>query len=536
MQKLHVLAPLALALAAGCGSSTATGPAPTTANEPAVTGPVLTGTLVGHDGAPMALAHVTVDRGEPIEVGADGSFSVPLPPTGFAKASFTGVDHGDHTIGLWLDGQPVQVEVRLGTYAAPESYDGASVLQFTTADDGSLALGSTTPMTRRADGAMEATVDATGPVAYELRGITAQSGRSMNGTDRTAFRYDGDGNYANVVEPDADGKVHIVFDPAKANPAGVATTVAFTVPDGTVARVAAVFDAIGRERAAPSPEHGVEPEQVFAEQDPVVREARIIGMFASFGDEPKRDDALVALARRVIAEVPARSPLWKMSPGTALAAADAADDRAYAEQVVEGLGDDEAAAEMLFGMMWSARLDGREDDVATYYQTMTAKFADSPLARPAKMFDPARAIRPGNRVPEFDLVSFDEPTLHFTPAFFAGKAVLIEFWATWCNPCVAEMPTMHKAYDEFGPKGFTILSINVDDSADNVRAFRAADWKMPWSHVVLEGDAAAPVKQLFEANALPTQILIGPDGTIVGVDPTLRGAGIEAALTRLLGE
>jgi cytochrome c biogenesis protein CcmG, thiol:disulfide interchange protein DsbE len=78
---------------------------------------------------------------------------------------------------------------------------------------------------------------------------------------------------------------------------------------------------------------------------------------------------------------------------------------------------------------------------------------------------------PGSLAPDFALPNLDGRTVRLSE-FRGRKAVLLNFWATWCPPCRAEMPTMERAYREYGPRGLEILAVTIDAGrADGVRAF-----------------------------------------------------------------
>lgn len=115
---------------------------------------------------------------------------------------------------------------------------------------------------------------------------------------------------------------------------------------------------------------------------------------------------------------------------------------------------------------------------------------------------------------------------------FSGKVVLVDFWATWCPPCRAEMPDLVKLHRDLAPKGFTILGVAMDeDGAEAVRAFTALQ-PIPYP-VVLNGAAGAPAG--WPVPGLPTAYLIGRDGKLLrrwlgGKDPDELRAAAEAAL------
>ena len=94
---------------------------------------------------------------------------------------------------------------------------------------------------------------------------------------------------------------------------------------------------------------------------------------------------------------------------------------------------------------------------------------------------------------------------------YKGKVVLVDFWATWCGPCRAEIPDLVKLQARLGPKGFTILGVSMDDDVSEVAPFvKAMKINYP---VIVNGGERAP-KGWIEPG-LPTAYLIGRDGKIL---------------------
>ncbi len=82
----------------------------------------------------------------------------------------------------------------------------------------------------------------------------------------------------------------------------------------------------------------------------------------------------------------------------------------------------------------------------------------------------SRIIREGDRAPEFRLSSLDGKSVSLSD--FRGKVVMVHFWATWCPPCVEEIPTIEKLYRGLVGNDFAILAVSVDErGADAVRPF-----------------------------------------------------------------
>ncbi|MBC8191479.1 MAG: TlpA family protein disulfide reductase [Candidatus Marinimicrobia bacterium] len=118
---------------------------------------------------------------------------------------------------------------------------------------------------------------------------------------------------------------------------------------------------------------------------------------------------------------------------------------------------------------------------------------------------------------EYKTIKGDEGKL----SDFKGKYVLLDFWGTWCGPCVGEIPNLKKVYAAFHESGFEILSISSDKFEAPKLEEYVTEKGMNWNHV-LEG-MGGPIQKLYQIRSYPSLFLIDPEGKVVSINNELRG-------------
>ena len=556
----------ALALATPAAAQTR----PTTKN--AVT--VISGTLLGADGAPMKLAHVHVyppfrpSQVSRAVVSADGRFAIAVPGTGTYSLQFTGVDHRSATIPLLIDRPAtIALDVRLQHHVYTDSLERVMVV----GDWNGFAASTAKPLARQPDGRYTLEVPTTADtVAYQLIGLEAAGGSAhrIAGPQALRYVYDNGGEYRSIIAAH-DGKATIVLDPAELARHPSAVSITFRDPRSRAARVFALYHSledlrqvIADSEMAQYRRH--EPRRyewaapllarqwsaLAAERDPLLRQIRLITLLnaAQYGVEIGRP-----AAQRIVREIPPSSPLWAsylfgppwmMTQAFELAAGDTGDvvdtaaslaGLAYLDSVAAIQPDSELQAMALYGALGVARAMKDPERLNDYAMRLLTDYPGAAMTAVVRArMAPGRVWQEGAQPPAFQFASLDDSTVTYTPATFAGKVYLLDFWATWCGPCVAQMPYLQQAYDSLGSRGLEIVSISLDRTPADVDRFRTGRWKLPWHNAYVPGGLDDEQVRRLEIAFLPRAILVGRDGRIVALDEGLRGDALLPTLRRAL--
>ncbi len=137
-------------------------------------------------------------------------------------------------------------------------------------------------------------------------------------------------------------------------------------------------------------------------------------------------------------------------------------------------------------------------------------------------------IKEGEPAPDFSSTTIDNKPIKLSD--YKGKVVLLDFWATWCGPCLMELPNVKKLYDANKDKGFEIIGISADETLEDLTKLVEQE-NLQWPQI-FDTDKPNSVQGIYGVMKYPTTVLVDPEGKIHAVD--LRGKELDDAVAKLL--
>jgi peroxiredoxin len=153
------------------------------------------------------------------------------------------------------------------------------------------------------------------------------------------------------------------------------------------------------------------------------------------------------------------------------------------------------------------------------------------IAEIEKYVAAAAATAVGKEFPAFKETAIDGATVDL--AAYRGKIVLVDFWATWCAPCIEELPHVKAAYDKYHDQGFEIIAISFDLQVGRLAAF-IKEKQMPWPQVCDEKGPGGKLAQAYGIRGIPATFLLDREGKVAAKD--LGGEELSKKVAELLAK
>lgn len=523
---------------------------------------VLRGEISTLQGAAPQAAHVHIfdlggDPFKPIstvKVQHDGSFEIDMPQKQRLEAMVTAANHPLLRFPLMKrSNKDVQLKIVLQDYNYVKDFSGVKIV----GDWNKYSWGAAEPMKRQKDSTFvfeRKTVADT--LGYQLLKITKEN-RSINGTMWDKLIYDGGGDYISVINV-KDGRARVVFDPKKLKHSKEKNEPDIKIIRGDITMQPFIDIALLMQRAMYK--RSVIAQSYFDEFKSLAgfsyRAPEVVDYL--YGKMMQKQDTLLSkyaamqIARfwsmngrlrdivliELTGKLPITDKMWAAEPMLAtrifpLALGESRADSLFQKNLGQ-IDNKKVKAALYIYLGMQARNRNDLEKMGDYHKKITGLNVDLPgLSFFLDQLDPQKKILKGHEIPEFSYKLFDSKG-KISKKSLLGSYYMMDFWATWCGPCVGEMPTLHKTFKKYKDSNFTILSLSYDRSKNDVRRFRNGRWKMPWNHVFLSAEQRDEAAKIFEVKGIPKPILVGPDGKIIASESELRGDNLERTLQKYL--
>lgn len=171
------------------------------------------------------------------------------------------------------------------------------------------------------------------------------------------------------------------------------------------------------------------------------------------------------------------------------------------------------------------------EEVKELRRGLSSVLNDHPYTRQLDGFIQAAEFGKGSQIPDLELPDKNGQLMHLND--FKGKYLLIDFWASWCMPCMQEMPLLADLYKKYGGKKFEIIGISLDSKKDTwLEAMKKAGMKWPQLCDFKANQTA--LAKACNVKAIPYTILVGPDGKVIALN--LRGEQLKEKIKEVLGK
>lgn len=527
----------------------------------------LSGRIVGSDAKPMPQAHISLLRlgakkaDTTLQTSSDGGFLLTLSKPGLFLLQCTGVNHSMTELPVLIEkGMREEVQVQLAPLHFGSRIDSVTLVGKFNNYNFNTGLSM-----KYKDGAYRIQApDKEEDFAYQVivhcEGEASASMHSINGTASDDYEYDGGGDYRSILNTTKN--TTIVFDPTLMPRVTAAASFSFKNP--AAQQMALVYTEMMNFRRAyrdssdkamkeferkggetskfnldnfnATQKLGALCENIAARIAKEDAEGARKMLYLYYLSIPSRNREN-AIMEKALREISPASPLWAIEPSllyTALSAKQNGGKESYIADILQNNQEGNVVATVAYNELMQASVLHNQERAKEMYKLLSEKYPDHQLTTAAKYYyNAASKIQVGNKLPAFSITALEKGK-KISSESLKGKYTLIDFWATWCQPCVKEMPVLHRAYEKFKGKNFQILSLSFDQKSADIEPFREKKWKMPWLHAFVEKGFESDMAKEFDIIGIPKPILVAPDGTILAMDFDVRGEQLEHTLAEFI--
>jgi peroxiredoxin len=246
--------------------------------------------------------------------------------------------------------------------------------------------------------------------------------------------------------------------------------------------------------------------------------------------------------RGLLARIPPSTPLWIYVNSILFAPLDYVNVIDYADKVIQSLPD--AESQNWFRFVYLPRGVARADSARVWaYATAVQKGSNPELAAMARPFLPRRStdttpglrmtsIKPGMAMPEFVFNRFSGKTLTLSSVALKHRPYLLSIWATWCGPCIRQMPYLDTAWTKFHSLGLEVVTVSVDADLNALRKYWKSAKGKEWSNLFASDGLNNPYIKAMGVYSVPREFLVDGRGTLVAVDRELIGPQLSKTLSQ----
>ncbi len=505
----------------------------------------VSGRVLMATGEPPAVGHVRVgptrlfgiETRETVEIGDDGTFQLTGHRDGIHQLVVSAPHHHDVSIPLVLgdDAEAVEIEITLRSKKPSELED--VWIQGNNLD---------VAMEPRPDGTWATRIpEPKDKVSYRIR-IGGLRGQAIDGTQSDEFELRPQGGYTTVVHA-TDGPLQIVFDPNLLPRPGSEDLPRLVSQDTALTQAFALKelmnDAAKAWKQLMKNGEEVDWNEVYATaQGEIFEVLDDNGSSASQGYTAAQAILLPFSVTtpeqrsKALEHLEPGSPFWTLI-GASLRRFDPDENLQLLDQLRQH--DDSTVRAMALATLIQGAKNAEDHD---RWQQLYSELEQLDKKKTALLdnlltsLDPNPKVAIGQPVPDFDLVLFESTfkgSKTVSKADLLGSVYLIDFWGTWCAPCVVEIPNIRKVWDQYRDQGFQVLSVAVEESPDLIESFRRDKYPMPWLHHYVDRAGSKELREAFAVASYPRPILVSAEGIVLATDG-LREEGLMNEVAKAL--